>query len=97
MLTFENVLAAFKDYLSEDKRYEILLTSHGYIILEWSSSNRDLESATFCPTPQIMKEVLLDDLAGYLEYKTTLCNRDLTDSERQEIQTQIKKMSASIQ
>ena len=97
MLTFEQVLAAFKDYLDEDTRYEILWTSHGYVILEWSSSNQDLESAIYCPTPEAMKEILLDDLAGFLEYKTTLGNRDLKDDERQMIQRQVEKMADAIQ
>ena len=30
MLTFEKVMAVFKDYLAEDTRYEIVMTSHGY-------------------------------------------------------------------
>ena len=34
MLTFEKVLAAFKDYLEEDDRYTILMTPRGYTIME---------------------------------------------------------------
>ena len=30
MLTFEKVMEVFKDYLTEDTRYEIVKTSHGY-------------------------------------------------------------------
>lgn len=97
MLTFEKVLAGFADYLNEDTRYEILMTSHGYTILEWNSSGRALESARFCPTPEVMKEALLDALEGYLEYKTTLCNRNLTEDERQAIEAQVEKTSDSIQ
>ena len=37
MLTFEKVMAVFKDYLAEDARYEIVMTSHGYTVLEWDS------------------------------------------------------------
>ena len=29
MLTFEKVMEVFKDYLTEDTRYEIVMTSHG--------------------------------------------------------------------
>lgn len=56
LLTFETVLKAFDDYLKEDDRYEILMISRGYTILEWSTSNKTLESATFCPTPEVMKD-----------------------------------------
>ena len=38
MLTFEKVLAAFKDYLEEDDRYTILMTPRGYTIMEWDTS-----------------------------------------------------------
>lgn len=96
MLTFEKVLTGFKDYIDEDKRYEILMTSHGYTVLEWNSSGEDLESATFCPTPERMKECLLGALAGYLEYKTTLCSRNLTSDEWKMIQDQVRKISDSI-
>lgn len=97
MLTFEQVLSAFKDYLSEDTRYEVLMASRGYTILEWNSNDRELESAEFCPTPEAMKDALLSALAGYLEYKTTLCCRSLTDEERQAIEAQVDAMDESIQ
>ena len=97
MLTFEKILAGFRNYLDEDTRYEVLMASRGYVILEWGSTNKTLESATFCPTPGIMKETLLNALEGYLEYKITLCNRNLTDNERQIIEAQVEKMDDSIQ
>lgn len=97
MLTFEKVLEGFQNYLVEDTRYEILMASRGYVILEWGSSNKTLESAQFCPTPEVMKEALLNALEGYLEYKITLCNRNLTDEERRNIQAQVEKMDESIQ
>lgn len=97
MLTFEKVLEGFQNYLAEDTRYEILMASRGYVILEWGSSNQTLESAQFCPTPEVMKEALLNALEGYLEYKITLCNRNLTDEERRNIQAQVEKMDESIQ
>ena len=51
----------------------------------------------FCPTPKAMKEALLSDLAGYLQYKITLCKRELTDGEREIIRAQIDAMEDSIQ
>lgn len=97
MLTFEQVLSAFKDYLSEDTRYEVLMASRGYVILEWNYNDQELESATFCPTPEDMKNTLLGDLAGYLQYQITLCRRELTDEERQMIEAQVDAMDESIQ
>ena len=97
MLTFETVLSAFKDYLAEDTRFEVIMASRGYVILEWNFNNRDLESAVSCPTPEAMKDELLSDLSGYLQYKCTLCERELTDEEWDQIQEQVEKMSDSIQ
>lgn len=97
MLTFEAVLSGFKNYLAEDIRYEIIMASRGYVILEWNSNNRELESAVFCPTPEAMKEALLSDLAGYLQYKITLCKRELTDGERETIRAQVDAMDDFIQ
>lgn len=97
MLTFETVLSAFKDYLAEDTRYEVIMASRGYVILEWNSNNRELESAVACPTPEAMKEELLSDLKGYLQYKLTLCKRELTDEEREQIRAQVNEMSDLIQ
>ncbi len=45
MLTFEKVLAAFKDYLEEDDRYTILMTPRGYTIMEWDASQQNLAGA----------------------------------------------------
>lgn len=97
MLTFEKVLSAFKEYLAKDTRYEVIMASRGYTILEWNSNNRELESATFCPTPEAMKDALLSAMAGYLQYNTTLCNRELTDKEREQIAAQVEEFSNSIQ
>lgn len=97
MLTFEKVLAAFKDYLSEDTYYEVLTTSHGYVILGWNSYGRGLESAEFCPTPEAMKNTLLGYYRIYLQYKTTHGGRELLDAERDAIDAQVDAMDVSIQ
>lgn len=97
MLTFEKVLTAFKDYLEEDDRYTILMTPRGYTIMEWDTSHQNWAGAEFCATPERMRDRLLEDFACYLEYKTTLCERSLEDSERQEIQRQVAEMADSLQ
>lgn len=97
MLTFEKVLAAFKNYLEEDDRYTILMTPRGYTIMEWDTSQQNWAGAEFCATPEQMRDLLLEDLAGYLEYKITLCDRALEDSERQAIQQQVTEISETLQ
>ena len=97
MLTFEKVLAAFKDYLEEDDRYTILMTPRGYTIMEWDASQQNWAGAEICATPEQMRDLLLEDLAGYLEYKITLCDKSLADSERQAIQQQVAEISEILQ
>lgn len=97
MLTFEKVLEAFKKYLEEDDRYDILMTPRGYTIMEWDTSQQNWAGAELCTTPERMRDLLLDDFACYLEYKITLCNRSLEDSERQEIQQQVAEMADLLQ
>lgn len=89
MLTFEKVLTAFNDYLTQDKRYEVVMTSRGYTVMEWDSAIEDWTEVWFCPTPEKMKGTLLDAMAGYLEYNITLSCRALTETECQEIQTKL--------
>ncbi len=48
MLTFERVLAAFKDYLEEDDRYTILMTPRGYTILVYGPGVAVREFAVNC-------------------------------------------------
>ena len=96
MLTFEKVLAVFKDYLNEDRRYEVLMTSHGYTVMEWSSAQQDWEDAQHCSTPEKMKDILLDAYAGYLEYQTTECRRALTAEEQIDIQNKVHALSAKL-
>ena len=46
MLTFERVLDVFQPFLAEGV-YEIILTSHGYTILEWDSRCQEWISLEF--------------------------------------------------
>ena len=97
MLTFEKVLTVFKDYFEEDDRYTVLMTPRGYTIMEWDASHQNWAGAEFCATPEQMRDILLDDLTCYLEYKITRCDRSLEDHERQMIQQQVAEMAESLQ
>ena len=61
----------------------------------WDASQQNWAGAEICATPERMRDLLLDDLACYLEYKVTLCNRPLEDTERQMIQRQVAEMESS--
>ncbi len=85
MLTFEEVIDAFKDYLAEDTRYEIVMTSRGYTILEWDSRANTWAGEELCATPEIMRDVLLDDFTGYLEYKAIVTDGNVSEIVQAEI------------
>ena len=88
MLTFEKVMVVFKDYLAEDTRYEIVMTSRGYTVLEWDSKANTWAGEELCATPEIMGDVLLDCFTGYLEYKTIIANGEITKAEQERITAQ---------
>ena len=88
MLTFEKVMAVFKDYLAEDTRYEIVMTSRGYTVLEWDSKANTWAGEELCATPEIMRDVLLDNFTGYLEYRAIIESGELTETEQVRITEQ---------
>ena len=91
MLTFENVLKAFDDYLKEDDRVEIVLTSRGYTVLGWESKLQGWSDSDFCATPEDMLEILLGDYETFAEFNMTAGKRDLTPAEQQQIQAECVK------
>lgn len=91
MLTFEKVMEVFKDYLTEDTRYEIVMTSHGYTVLEWDSRANTWAGEELCATPEIMRDVLLDDFTGYMEYKAIIASGEVSEIERAKILAQRQK------
>lgn len=91
MLTFEKVMDVFKDYLAEDTRYEIVMTSHGYTVLEWDSKASAWAGEELCATPEIMRDVLLDDFTGYMEYKAIIASGEVSEIERAKILAQRQK------
>ena len=94
MLTFEKVLEVFKNYLASDDMYEIVMTSHGYTILEWDGQMGDWVSLKLCKTPQDMADTLLCSYEGYLEYQATLERRELTEDDLVQIEVQRQVMLA---
>ena len=97
MLTFEKVMEVFKDYLTKDTRYEIVMTSHGYTVLEWDSGANTWAGEELCATPEIMRDVLLDCFAGYLEYKAITAGEEITKAEQERIATQRQALLEKLQ
>ncbi len=97
MLTFEKVLEVFKDYLATDGMYEIVMTSHGYTVLEWDAQLGDWTGAKRCATPQDMMDALLYSYTGYLEYQATLARRELTEDDLAQVEVQRQIMLKKLQ
>ena len=97
MLTFEKVMEVFKDYLTEDTRYEIVMTSHGYTVLEWDSRANTWAGEELCDTPEIMRDVLLDCFTGYLEYKANTASGEIPEAEQERITAQRQTLLEKLQ
>lgn len=97
MLTFEKVMEVFRDYLNTEDMYEIVMTSHGYTVLEWDSRLGDWTGAKRCTTPQDMADILLYGYTGKLEYQATLARRELTEDDLAQVEAQRKIMLEKLQ
>ena len=97
MLTFEKVMEVFKDYLTEDTRYEIVMTSHGYTVLEWDSKANIWAGEELCATPEIMRDVLLDCFTGYLEYKAIIASGEIIKADQERITAQRQALLEKLQ
>lgn len=92
MLTNEKVLKIFRDYLAQDPAYEVVTTSRGYNVMAWDSYQEAWYDVRLCPTPEALRDALLDAYTNYLEYGTTPDARDLTDAEEQAVQAKRRAM-----
>ena len=87
MLTFENVLEVFDDYLQEDTNLEIVLTKRGYTVMCWDSTLKDWSTSDFCATPEKLRDILVDSYMIFTLAKMTGGTRNPTPAEEQEIQS----------
>lgn len=92
MLTNEQVLEIFRDYLGQDPAYEVVKTSRGYTVMAWDNYREAWYDVRLCPTPEALRDALLDAYTNYLEYGTTPDARDLTDVEEQAVQAKRRAM-----
>lgn len=60
MLTYEKVLEMFKDYLAEDSNCEVILTKHGYTVMQWDEKSKSWYGVEYCETPEDLHEELLN-------------------------------------
>ena len=81
MLTNEIVLKVFSDYLNRDTDFEVVLTSRGYTVKGFDNHRQDWNTVDFCPTPEALRDSLLNAYESFRELEITGGDRDLTEKE----------------
>lgn len=61
MLTFENVLTVFQEYLRRDPEEEVLPCRRGYVRVTWNLDSRYCVDGVLCRTPEELFDLLLQD------------------------------------
>ena len=81
MLTNEIVLKVFSDYLNRDTDFEVILTSRGYTVMGFDNHRQDWNTVDYCPTPEALRDSLLNAYESFRELEITGGDRDLTEKE----------------
>ena len=81
MLTNEIVLKVFSDYLNRDTDFEVVLTSRGYTVMGFDNHRQDWNTVDYCPTPEALRDSLLNAYESFRELEITGGDRDLTATE----------------
>ena len=79
MLTNEIVLKVFSDYLARDADFEVILTSRGYTVMGFDNHRQDWNTVDYCPTPEALRDSLLNAYESFRELEITGGDRDLTE------------------
>ena len=85
MLTNEIVLKVFSDYLNRDTDFEVVLTSRGYTVMGFDNHRQDWNTVDFCPTPEALRDSLLNAYESFRELEITGGDRDLTEKEEEKL------------
>lgn len=93
MLTFEKVLKVFKDYLAEDTNCEVVLTKHGYTVMQWDENSKSWYGVEYCETPEDLRDELLSSYRMNEAEKITKTKRELTEEERTLLKTEIQNLA----
>lgn len=81
MLTNEIVLKVFSNYLARDDDFEVVLTSKGYTVMGFDNHRQDWNTVDYCPTPEALRDSLLNAYESFRELEITGGDRDLTEKE----------------
>ena len=94
MLTNEIVLKVFSDYLARDDDFEVVLTSKGYTVMGFDCYLQDWNTVDFCPTPEALRDSLLNAYESFRELEITGGDRDLTEKEEEKLAKERDSLTA---
>ena len=80
MLSFERVLEAFREHLTEDTGVEVVPTRHGYTYLTWDDRRENWDTAEICLTPEALLDRLTGAVESYEQCRLLDGTRDPTDA-----------------
>ena len=81
MLTFENVLEIFQEYLLRDPEEEVLPCKRGYVRLAWDKDSRYCVDGILCRTPEELFDILLSDFQDFAMICRTRGRREVTEAD----------------
>lgn len=85
MLTFENVLNIFREYLSHDEE-EMLPCRRGYVRVTWNGDSPYCVDGILCRTPGELFDLLLEDCLGFEELQLTGGERDPDETDKEALE-----------
>lgn len=94
MMTFEKVLKVFKDYLTEDTNCEVVLTKHGYTVMQWDENSKSWYGVEYCETPEYLLKELLSSYRMNKAEKITKTKRELTEEETASLEAEMQNIFA---
>ncbi|MCI6249042.1 hypothetical protein MR730_09120 [bacterium] len=86
MLTFENVLTVFRDYLRQDLEEEVLPCRRGYVRVSWNGDSRYCADGILCRTPEELFDLLLQDYWDFELIRRTRGRREATEADERAVE-----------
>lgn len=77
---------------SQDINCEVVLTKHGYTVMQWDEKSKDWYGVEYCETPEDLRDEFLSSYRMYEAQKITKTRRELTKVEAETIQALCQKL-----
>ena len=86
MLTFENILELFQEYLLCDPEEEVLPCKRGYVRLTWNKDSRYCVDGILCRNPEELFDLLLTDYQDFELLRRTKGRREVTEADEKAVE-----------